>query len=149
MHKASRMALLIIGVLWSATSLADEAELAPTTSETSTTSWRNIDELFLVSAYVYQLQSLDQNSFRANDDEWRRPLSEIDFQDGSPLGRASRIRSLSFVTFAEVGQARLFLGVNEDGLIGIHFRAFRRGNNTRHLEMMRMPYLRNINLPTR
>lgn len=76
-------------------------------------------------------------------DDQTQPMNNFDFQDSSILGRASKLRSLSFLTLAEPGKSRLFLGVNEDGLVGLHFRAFSSHRDARYLELVRMPYLKN------
>ena len=60
----------------------------------------------------------------------------------SALARVSRLRSLSLLTLAKIGQTRLFLGVNEEGLVGLHFIAFLRDGDERYLELVRMPYLK-------
>jgi hypothetical protein len=43
-----------------------------------------------------------------------------------------------------MGQTRLFLGVNDDGLVGLHFNLFSRAGDERYLEVARMPYLAQI-----
>ena len=49
----------------------------------------------------------------------------IAFEDANLLIRYRDARSLSLLTVAEFGRSRLFFGVNEDGLLGLHFRAER------------------------
>jgi hypothetical protein len=49
---------------------------------------------------------------------------------------------LSLLTLAEIGQTRLFLGVNDEGLLGLHFNALPRDGDERYLEVIRMPYLK-------
>lgn len=80
--------------------------------------------------------------------DWSQPFVNVAFHDSGTLARVSRFRSLSLLTFAEIGQSRLFFGVNNDGLVGLHFRAFRRQEQERHLEVARMPYLQNAQLKT-
>ncbi len=58
------------------------------------------------------------------------------------MARVSKLRNLSLLTLAEVGQTRLFLGVNDDGLVGLHFNRFSRADDTRYLEAARMTYLK-------
>ena len=53
-----------------------------------------------------------------------RAIAGLDFQDSSVYGRVSKLRNLSFLTLAEIGNERVFVGVNEDGLLGIHFNRF-------------------------
>ena len=55
--------------------------------------------------------------------EWRYDIDDLDFQDNSPLGRISRIRRLSLLTLAETPDSRFFLGVDSNGIFGLHFYA--------------------------
>ena len=68
-------------------------------------------------------------------------LSNLDFREGSTIERLGKYRALSLVTFAEIGKARLFLGVNEDGFLGLHLNATPKVTEERTVEVMRMPYL--------
>lgn len=66
---------------------------------------------------------------------------DVEFLEGSAIERLGRYRALSLVTFAEVRGARLFLGVNEDGLLGVHLNAASKPSEDRTAEVLRMPYL--------
>jgi hypothetical protein len=46
------------------------------------------------------------------------------------------------LTLAEIGQTRLFLGVDDDGFVGLHFCTLPRYGDERYLEVVRMPYLK-------
>jgi hypothetical protein len=74
-----------------------------------------------------------------------RPNMDLEFQDSSALGHFSKFRTLSFVTLAESGPTKLFLGVNDDGLVGLHFAFFSKRGADRTLELARMPYLKRKN----
>ncbi len=66
----------------------------------------------------------------------------IAHRDNSLLGRLSRVKSVSLVTFLETGKTRVFLGVNRDGRPGIHFNSrAKRSEDNRHLALYHMPYL--------
>ena len=71
-----------------------------------------------------------------------RPLLDIEFRDSSALKQLSKLRNLSFVTLAQKWNSRLFLGVNEDGLAGLHITLLPRQDNDRILELARLPYLK-------
>jgi len=74
---------------------------------------------------------------------WRQdPVASIDFHDNSALGRLGRLRSLSLLTLAEGRGTRLFLGVNADGVVGLHFSATDGFSRDNYLELVRMPYLK-------
>ena len=60
------------------------------------------------------------------------------------MARVSRMRKLSLLTLAQSGQSRLFLGVNEEGLVGVHFSAFSLRNDGDYLELVRLPYLKKL-----
>ena len=51
-----------------------------------------------------------------------RLTPEVAFEDANPLIRYRDARSLSLYTFANFRRSRLFFGVNEKGLLGLHFR---------------------------
>ena len=68
-------------------------------------------------------------------------VESYDFDDKSALERITKLRSLSLVTFAETNNTRLFLGVNKEGMVGLHFSAFPRYGKDRHLSLWSMPYV--------
>ena len=69
-------------------------------------------------------------------------LASLDFRDGSTLGRLRRIRQLSLLTIAENGKSRVYLGVNDEGIFGIHLAFLPQRQSDRFAEVLRMPYLR-------
>lgn len=69
-------------------------------------------------------------------------FADIEFDERSALMRIARLRSLSLLTLGDFGRARLFLGVNDEGLVGLHFNAAVRQADERYLELARMPYVR-------
>ena len=66
---------------------------------------------------------------------------DVDFEGGSAIERLSRFRALSFVTFGEMQGARLFLGVNADGYLGLHLYATPKDDDDPSTGLIRMPYL--------
>lgn len=71
------------------------------------------------------------------------PLNELHFEDSDLVSRLSKLRGLSMLTMAEVGPARLFFGVNDEGLVGLHFNTGASDPGEVHVEVLRMPYLNN------
>ncbi|MGB5510198.1 MAG: hypothetical protein WBM87_00660 [Woeseiaceae bacterium] len=71
-------------------------------------------------------------------------LDKLEFHDSSAIARARNLRSLSLLTLAEFKTSRLYLGVNNRGLLGLHFNAATRSGD-RCLEVVRMPYLEKRN----
>lgn len=71
------------------------------------------------------------------------PIASLDFRDPGAFARVSKVRELSLLTLAEVGQARFFFGVNNNGLFGLHLGALPRLGDERCVELARMPYLKN------
>lgn len=69
-------------------------------------------------------------------------LDDLEFEEGSALMRIARLKSLSLLTLGEFGQSRLFIGVNDDGFVGLHFNGVVRRADERYLELARMPYVR-------
>jgi len=141
MLKASWIALLPVSMLLAADCLADDAkdtetddQLIPLKIHAATMSNAERD-------FSYLWQQRYPAAVSGNPDDWPDSIAAIEFQDSSMYGRVSHLRNLSLLTLAEFGQKRLFLGVNADGLVGIHFNAFS-DDDPRYLEVVRMPYLK-------
>lgn len=141
MVRAGRMTLLSIGLLLSSVGLADDARFSNTGDSLRPASTVAADSALEELLYVSNWELLQPIAARANSNDGSRPISDLNFQDSSTLARASRIRGLSLLTLGQFGQSRLFLGVNDDGIAGIHFNAFPRFGDDTYLELVRMPYL--------
>ena len=144
MNEARWVMLLTIGMLLSTAGYADDTKLSNAHGESLQGETRSIETLLAESAYASRWQLHHPLDAIAYSDDWKRPIADINFRDGSALARVSKLRNLSLLTLAEVGQTRLFLGVNDDGLVGLHFNLFSRGGDTRYLEVVRMPYLKTM-----
>lgn len=142
MSKASLMTLLIVGMLITSAAFADEATTFKIVSAKQPIVTFSAVELRNESLYTSQWRRLQSVSTSAHSDDWFQPLYDVDFHDTSTLARASKLRGLSFLTLADFGQSRVYLGVNDDGLVGLHFRVFSRHGDESYLEMARMPYLK-------
>lgn len=142
MLNARRMTLLILGILLSATGFADDAKPSNFDAEPLPAITLNVEALLADSWYLSRWQLTYPIEVTASSDDWRQPTAEFNFRQDSVLGRVSELRNLSLLTFAKIGRANLFFGVNEDGLIGLHFNAIPRGGDERYLELIRMPYLK-------
>ena len=141
MLKASWMALLIIGMLLSAAGFADDAKSSNADGGPLPLVTLSVETLLTESEYASRWQPSHPVEAIAYSDDWPRPIADFDFQDASALARFSKLHSLSLLTLAEIGQTRLFLGINDDGLVGLHFSTFSRYGDEHHLEVVRMPYL--------
>jgi len=70
-------------------------------------------------------------------DDWpraRRPF-DLAVDDGRSILRVTKIRSVSLLTLAGDERSKWFLGINEDGFVGIHFRGFTRNGAKRHFDV--------------
>ena len=148
MVKASWMALLTIGLLWSAAGFADDVQSSKTDGEPLPVVTLSVETMLAESEYPSRWRPLHPAEATAYSDVWLRPIADFDFQDAGVLSRVSKLRGLSLLTLAEFGQTRMFLGVNEEGLVGLHFDTFPHGGGDRHLEVVRMPYLRKTSRAT-
>lgn len=144
MNKARCIALLIIATLVPIAGLADEAKPAKTGSETLPTPTVAFDSLLAEPRYASRWQLLPPTVTTVYIEDWSQPIADLRFQDASTMARVSRMRKLSLLTLAQSGQTRLFLGVNEDGVVGVHFSAFPVRGDDDYLELVRMPYLARI-----
>lgn len=68
-------------------------------------------------------------------------IAPISFRDGSRLGRLKSIRQLSLLTITETRKSRVYIGVNDEGVFGIHLNFLARKQDDRFAEILRMPYL--------
>ncbi len=143
MLRADWMVLLIVSMLLPAAALADDPTIPGAEGKQAPVPALSLESMHAQSAYAPRWQLTHPIETMTYADDWSQPMSNFDFQDSGILGRASKLRGLSFLTLAELGRARLFLGVNKEGLVGFHFRAFPSRSNGRYLELARMPYLKN------
>lgn len=95
-------------------------------------------------AWVFQLQPPYRTSEMLPLGVTPYPLFDFDFEDTNALKQISKLRTLSFLTLADKGKLRFFLGVNADGLAGLHLTLFPRQDDGRTLELLRMPYLSDV-----
>lgn len=131
----------ISAALMSSTTFADDTASTEDTSEHQATySWSAaefVDELE-TDAHLALLEPVNPVSLT---DFPLQPLNDVRFEDSDFLSRASKLRGLSVLTMAEFGHARLFFGVNDDGLVGLHFNTSASDPSGGHIEVLRMPYL--------
>ncbi len=142
MPKASWMTLLAIGMLLSAAGFADDVQFSNTDSEPLPEVTLSVEALHAESGYTSRRNLFHSVEALAYSDDWPRTIADFDFQDDSALARVSKLRFLSLFTLAEIGQTRLFLGVNDEGMLGLHFNTLPRNGDERYLEVVRMPYLK-------
>jgi len=148
MLDVGRLTLLLVGMSLSATGLADDASASTTSAEllppvtyaveASHGDWNYAPRWRLAH------DAVDMPSY-AND--WSQRSMNVAFHDSDTFSRMSKLRNLSLLTFAEIGRARLFLGVDDNGIVGVHLRAFHRLGDERYLEVVRMPYLKKAQPP--
>ena len=142
MRKANWMALLTIGTLLPVAVFADDELHSSTDSDAPPVVTLSVDPLHTESLYPSRWQLTHSVGEIAYADGWSQPIADFDFEDASALARVSKLQSLSLLTLAEVGQTRGFLGVDNKGLVGLHFNVFVRDLAESSLEMARMPYLK-------
>jgi len=65
---------------------------------------------------------------------------KVRFHDNSAYAQLSRIRSLSFLTLVDSGKSRWFVGVNSDGILGLHYRARSRYDRDSYTDLVRLNY---------
>lgn len=148
MIKASCISYLTIGLLWSAAGLADDAQPSKSNDEPLPVVSSSLDAMLAASKLPPRWRLPYPAGATVYSNDWPRSLADFDFQEAGTWSRFSGLRSLSLLTLAEFGQTRVFLGVNKEGLAGLHFDVFPRFGDRRYLEMVRMPYLRRTSQAT-
>lgn len=78
----------------------------------------------------------------AYSDAFATTLTRLDVRRSNAIQRLAKIRRLSLLTLAEVGQAQLFFGVSSDGTLGLHFGASSRKRTEDGLAATDAPYFR-------
>lgn len=102
----------------------------------------DIESLINESPYPPHLQLYRSPMTGVFRNDLQSALTGIEFQDNSALGRLSQLRNLALITFAESPQSSLFLGVNENGLLGLHWMGSGNRGGKRIYAVARMPYLK-------
>ena len=134
--------LLTFGIALSTPAFADDSEnMLPNSTSTSETTIQ-IDPSLLTMPYAPRWQLVHPVEITHYPDTWTRPAADFSFREKTLLARLRKFRNLSLLTLAETRKTRLFFGVNEDGLVGLHFDGLARYNADRHLELLRLPYLK-------
>ena len=97
---------------------------------------RLADERLAPASASQEILRLDspENEFMAS----RQNLVD---NNASGLGKLMRVRSLSLLTLASAGKTRLFIGVSDDGIPGIHLARLSKKHKSRHVELGRLPFL--------
>lgn len=152
--------ILAAGLLFCAAAMADDqdagAEEPATTTEatrdatpgvTHEYDTRYLDALHGGPYYATHWPAAFADTTPAYADAWPYAIPSIDFQQDNALRRAAKLRNLSLLTLAEFGQSRLFFGVNDDGLVGLHFKALTADSDLRYLEVARLSYLEDAEQP--
>ena len=141
MLKVCPIAQLTLGMLLSVVSFAEEATPAIPVNKWLLDTTLYLDDEPAVSDYSALLEVRYPIELLPSTDDWPENIAELDFQDASIFDRMSDVRNLSLLTLAEFGQRRLFLGVNNNGMIGLHFGTFAGGRDRQYLEVVRLSYL--------
>ena len=104
---------------------------------------KSLETLLATPSYsIVRYNSLGQMALPDEARATASAIPSIDFRDGSTLGRLKSIRQLSLLTISDSGRSRVYVGVNGDGIFGLHISFINGRQNDRFAEVMRMPYLR-------
>lgn len=140
MRFANPTSLLLASIFLAPTVLAEDKSTTVTdelaTSASATSIW--LADLALVVQPQPQYRNPSSMPLGASS----TPIIDFELKEVPALKRISRLRNLSLLTLANKGQIRFFLGVNADGLVGLHITLLSRRDEGRILELLRMPYLR-------
>ena len=135
------IALLVLVALLPVASKADEEIQSESETAAPDATTPTFDSLRTDSKYAPRWRLLQRPLTTAYSENWSNPMSDIHFLDSSTMARVTRMRKLSLLTLARAGQGRLFLGVSEKGVLGVHFSAIALRGNDDYVELARMPYL--------
>jgi hypothetical protein len=140
MRFANPTCLLFVSIFLAPLALADDKSTTLTNELATSASATNIWLADL--ALVVQAQPHYRNPSSLPLGASSTPIIDLELKEVPALKRISRLRNLSLLTLANKGQMRFFLGVNADGLVGLHITLLSRRDEGRIFELLRMPYLR-------
>ena len=140
MRFAIPTSLLLISIFLAPLVLAEDKSTTVPNELVTTTSATNIwlTDLALVVQTRPQYRDLSSLPLGASS----APIIDLELKEVPALKRIGRLRNLALLTLANKGQMRFFLGVNADGLVGLHITLLPRQDEGRIFELLRMPYLR-------
>lgn len=140
MHRANWM-LFLFSFLIPAAVLADDARIAADSRYSSNLLPASSQAYWLDAGYASSWQ-LPPTGELSQYSRWSTDvIADLDFREPGAFARVGKVRELSLLTLAEVGESRLFFGVNYEGLFGFHLGARPRFGDERCVELARMPYL--------
>ena len=142
MLRANWTARIAIILLLPAACFADDGQPSVPTGDTSQDATPAAHSLRDMSPYAPRWQMPRTLETIPYTRDTSAPIAKFEFADNSALGRIRGLRGFSLLTLGRVGKSRLFLGVNDDGLVGLHFNLLPRDSDERYLEVIRMPYLK-------
>ena len=146
MLEARTIVQLTLGMLLSVACFAEEENPVIPDNKWLLDTTLYLDDQPDVSDYSALLEMRYSIELTPSTDDWQESIAELDFQDASIFGRMSELRNLSFLTLAEFGQRRFFFGVNDSGWVGLHLGPYSGGKDRQYLEVVRLPYLNEIQL---
>jgi len=85
------------------------------------TTFARAQDAELTAIERYEIPDLAFPVSTLDSDDWLSSIDDLEFQDNSALAKLKRMRDLPLLTITDTSESRLFLGVNSDGLIGLHF----------------------------
>ena len=138
---AGRVTLIVIGMLLAVTAAADDTSSGKEGGAPPAVQF-SAEALLAKSAYRLQSDLSHPAETMAFQADRMRPIRALNFRKASGIARLSKVRGLALLTFADTGRTRLFLGVNRDGLVGLHFSTSSDNSTLRYLELARMPYIK-------
>ena len=141
MFNASRLAQLILCVLLSSAASADDANLPDTGRGSLPVTTPSLETLLAESEYGRRWRLVHPVETGTYTENWTRPITSLRFEHTSTISRLGKLRNLALLTLAETRRTRLFVGVNADGLVGVHFYVVNPSDDERYVELVRMPYL--------
>ena len=142
MRKAGWIVLFNVSMLLSTAVLADDSKSPGTGGEPLPVLTLSEEASLAELKYASRWQLLPPAEAMAYSDDQLLQIADFNFRDTGALARVSKLHSLSLLTLVEIRQKRLFLGVNSEGVIGLHFGNFSHHSDERFLELARMPYLK-------
>ena len=140
MRIANPTSLLLVSILLAPVVSAEDESTTVTNDLATSASATNIWLTDLALVVQTQPQYISPSSLHLGASS--TPTIDLELEQVDALKRISRLRNLSLLTLANKGQLRFFLGVNDDGLVGLHITLLSRRDEGRIFEMLRMPYLR-------
>lgn len=120
MFNANRLAPLLFCMLLPAAVFAEDSVSSEAAAESAPVVTASVDDLLAASESEWRSELIRSLATVSYLDHWQHSTADFRFREANALLRMKKLRRLSLLTLADTRRTKLFVGVNADGLLGLH-----------------------------